>query len=978
MILEKIKDINQVKIKLLGFTLYKRSRQTNIQDYLHGFFTIEKNNKRKIYRILGLRVASKKNKKNKNTYDLVSCVNSTDIVVPNYNVLKDELPIQIDDIIKYVELNTIKVVSFDIFDTLLLRPTLEPIDLIYLLSEIVNKKYNIEILKLRLSAENEIGIEQSNIYNIYDFVAQKLSLDETTKQLLIEEELALENKLLSVRKDIKLVYDAAVRCNKKIIAISDMYLPKDFLLKVLQDKGLSQIEKIYVSNDFHKRKDTGELYDEVIKEEKISPSSILHIGDNYFSDYVKPLEKFITAVYYPSIKNIITSEKSIYKDVLSNYQNLDIGQRLLIGFSFNRIFADSTKMPTKPHIFSDISFLTKLLIAPVVLNIALKILQNNEIQKKYRIINFASRDGYLPKKAYDFLNEKLFKTKLPSRYIYLSRRSYYLFECKDIIEYVKNINIIHDPSYKLRNLIYALISDETLQNTLLNNLSEEEKNLSFYKNKQQCIDILEKYKNILDEYEVQSKNNILKYFEQEISEDNSQNSIIFDIGYSGSIGNALKNITNVCFDKIYLYETSKNRELDKTNNTKTFNIMPEVMDYTPIHLLFEELFSPYQGACIGYKQIKDKISEPILEVLLENNQMKKIFTTIEKELNEYLNDFIDLFGYYINDINIHNMKGFMELARFSWLKSPYCEMNIVKNVIFPDPLNCSENFSLQYKIMKHSNGYYNVFSATGFNNPEKRCSINHVLSSNFNKKIGIHCHLFNVDLSEEIIKYLKDFPVEFDLILTIPNKNYENVINNLFNSKIISNLNKLIVKVVPNRGRDVAPWLIATKNEQKSYDIFCHIHTKKTQNAIWANRWRNYLFSNLIKKDSVIDIFNFFEEDKELGIIINDFYPELAKFCIEKNIPLIGQANEDVMIDDLLNRMGFLPLIPRNDLLFAAGTMFWYRPEALRPLFELDLTFEDFPEEPIGVEGTIAHAIERLPALVCERNEYKSFIYSKY
>ena len=246
MILEKIKDINQVKLKLLGFTLYKRSRQTNIQDYLHGFFTIEKNNKRKIYRILGLRVASKKNKKNKNKYDLVSCVNSTDIVVPNYNVLKDELPIQIDDIIKYVELNTIKVVSFDIFDTLLLRPTLEPIDLIYLLSEIVNKKYNIEILKLRLSAENEIGIEQSNIYNIYDFVAQKLSLDETTKQLLIEEELALENKLLSVRKDIKLVYDAAVRCNKKIIAISDMYLPKDFLLKVLQDKGLNQIEKIYV------------------------------------------------------------------------------------------------------------------------------------------------------------------------------------------------------------------------------------------------------------------------------------------------------------------------------------------------------------------------------------------------------------------------------------------------------------------------------------------------------------------------------------------------------------------------------------------------------------------------------------------------------------------------------------------------------------------------------------------------------------
>ncbi|OTQ20331.1 hypothetical protein B6D02_13515, partial [Gilliamella apicola] len=126
MILERKKNINQVKVKLAGFTLYKRSLHTNKQDYLHGFFTIEKNDKRKIYRILGLRIASKKNKKTKKIEELVNCVNSVDLVIPNYKVLKDELPIQIDDIIKYVELNTIKVVSFDIFDTLLIRPTLEP------------------------------------------------------------------------------------------------------------------------------------------------------------------------------------------------------------------------------------------------------------------------------------------------------------------------------------------------------------------------------------------------------------------------------------------------------------------------------------------------------------------------------------------------------------------------------------------------------------------------------------------------------------------------------------------------------------------------------------------------------------------------------------------------------------------------------------------------------------------------------------
>lgn len=171
--------------------------------------------------------------------------------------------------------------------------------------------------------------------------------------------------------------------------------------------------------------------------------------------------------------------------------------------------------------------------------------------------------------------------------------------------------------------------------------------------------------------------------------------------------------------------------------------------------------------------------------------------------------------------------------------------------------------------------------------------------SSFNKKVGIHCHLYNVDLSEEIIGDLKNFPVKFELILTILNSSYEGLVNNLFNNKIINNLNELIIKVVPNKGQDVVPWLVSIKEEQSNYDLFCHIHnTKKTQNAIWANRWRNYLYCNLIKKDSVIDKCNFFETNANLGIIINDFYPELANGFVERNILIIGKAGEDLMIDD--------------------------------------------------------------------------------
>lgn len=44
----------------------------------------------------------------------------------------------------------------------------------------------------------------------------------------------------------------------------------------------------------------------------------------------------------------------------------------------------------------------------------------------------------------------------------------------------------------------------------------------------------------------------------------------------------------------------------------------------------------------------------------------------------------------------------------------------------------------------------------------------------------------------------------------------------------------------------------------------------------------------------------------------------------------------------------------------------------------LNLSYEDFPEEPIGVGGTIAHAIESLPVFVCEQSRYNGCVYTKY
>jgi len=65
---------------------------------------------------------------------------------------------------------------------------------------------------------------------------------------------------------------------------------------------------------------------------------------------------------------------------------------------------------------------------------------------------------------------------------------------------------------------------------------------------------------------------------------------------------------------------------------------------------------------------------------------------------------------------------------------------------------------------------------------------------------------------------------------------------------------------------------------------------------------------------------------------------------------------------DLLQRTGMnidlaegLPVI-----VFPQGSMFWARTDFLRRFLEMPLTFDEFPEEPVGADGTLAHALERL------------------
>ena len=228
-------------------------------------------------------------------------------------------------------------------------------------------------------------------------------------------------------------------------------------------------------------------------------------------------------------------------------------------------------------------------------------------------------------------------------------------------------------------------------------------------------------------------------------------------------------------------------------------------------------------------------------------------------------------------------------------------------------------------------------------------------------KIAIQVHIFYMDLLDEMATYCANMPYKFDVLISIVDASAEEKVRAAFEK--IPGVEKCIVRVVPNRGRDVAPFLAGFGDLLPNYDYLAHIHSKKSlYTGSEQENWRKYLFDALLGNPKLLrKIFKAFNDNKRLGLV----YPQPAP-----NLPYIAftwLSNREVG-QLLLHRLNVAP--PKTTYFdFPAGTMFWARGKALKKFFELGLTFEDFPPELKQNDGTLAHAFERsVPLVVAAEN----------
>lgn len=216
-------------------------------------------------------------------------------------------------------------------------------------------------------------------------------------------------------------------------------------------------------------------------------------------------------------------------------------------------------------------------------------------------------------------------------------------------------------------------------------------------------------------------------------------------------------------------------------------------------------------------------------------------------------------------------------------------------------------------------------------------------------------HIFYEELSQEILAYANNLPRGTDLYISTVSEQKAERIEQVFERY---KFGRCEIKIVPNRGRDIAPKLVAFREVYESYEFVLHLHSKKSAHEHRLDRWRPYLYETLCgSREQIRDVLGLFRHLPNLGMIFAEHY--------EYTRPYLTWGDSFGPAERLCRRMGH-ELTPDHPLEFPAGSMFWARTAALRPLLDLGLSEQDFPEEMGQTDGTLAHAIERLYAIACE------------
>lgn len=226
-------------------------------------------------------------------------------------------------------------------------------------------------------------------------------------------------------------------------------------------------------------------------------------------------------------------------------------------------------------------------------------------------------------------------------------------------------------------------------------------------------------------------------------------------------------------------------------------------------------------------------------------------------------------------------------------------------------------------------------------------------------RIAVLAHVYHVDMIDEILGYTENVPKGYDLIITTDNANKQALIQQAIAK--VPNVGNAVVLVVENDGRDTSALLIGCRDFvlEDRYDLICRIHSKQSsQDGAKGELFKLHTLENLLHTPGYVsNLLELFANNPALGLVM----PPM----IHIGYPTIGNSwfgNKD-NVQKIAKQLNLIVHLDANSPVAPYGGMYWFRPAALRKLFEHKWTWDDFANMDYR-DGSLVHAIERIIAYV--------------
>lgn len=336
------------------------------------------------------------------------------------------------DVVKFrraIKAPDIKAVSFDVFDTLIKRPTEVPADVYRFLEQralnlsdglaedFAKVRLNAEVQTRERSSSGEITLDQ-----IYSAVACHYGFADGLTERLKQMEIDAELEFIQVRNEGRKLWAQALSTNLPIYIISDMYLPHAVVESMLAKAGYTEHRKLFVSSSYGVRKKEGPLFDVVLSDLKLKPFELLHVGDNKVSDVEQAEQRGIKTYRLVRALDRMRGNEA-YKQIYPAKSGVgEKARSVLAGLTAQTLFdSPSGTLEKQTHFQGNAFNLGYAGLGPIGAGFMLWLGRQAKRDGVTRLY-FLSREGWLLKQIYDALHAGI-ADAVPSTYLYASRRA---------------------------------------------------------------------------------------------------------------------------------------------------------------------------------------------------------------------------------------------------------------------------------------------------------------------------------------------------------------------------------------------------------------------------------------------------------------------------------------------------------------------------------------------------------------------------